>query len=61
MNITEWAKNQNMTPEEFILEITSTMAAIGVTELEKKSDGSDAVVWNVDDQGNQVQVIVRKL
>jgi hypothetical protein len=59
MEITDWAKINNMTPEEFGDEIATTMAAIGDMRIEEKGDDSDAVMWTFP--GSGLQVIVKRI
>ena len=61
MNISEWARHNGMTPDEFKGEIVATMAAIGTMELAAKGDDSDMAVWTVECEGKPVQVMVRRI
>jgi hypothetical protein len=60
MNIAEWARLNEMTPEEFKHEMVLTMAGIGSIDLDKLNDDND-VSYRCGFGKFAYQVIVRKL
>jgi len=61
VNISEWAKLNGFSKEEFKKEIVLTMAAIGSLEIENVERDADMAVWTVDFDGKHVQVAVRRI
>jgi len=62
MNIKEWAKINNLTPDEFKTEIASFMAVIGSMELDsvENKDQSNGVTFSVSDSAYDYKVIVTR-
>ncbi len=60
MNIKEWAKINNYTPEQFKEEITKTMAVIGAMEMDGRDDKrcDDIIGFTVVDSDYSYNVIV---
>ena len=61
MNISELAKLNGFSKEEFKEEIVLTMAAIGSLEIERVEGDADMAVWTVDFDGKHIQVTVRRV
>ena len=59
MNIKEWAKINNLTPEQFKNDIAEIMAAIGTMDIDDKP-GKSMAVWTLSDSKGPIQVIVRR-
>lgn len=61
MDIEQWAKLNNMTPEEFECEMYEIIAAIGTMQIDKADDDIDMVIFNCSDSISDIQVSVRRI
>lgn len=61
MNIAEWARLNEMSPEEFKHEIVLTMAGIGSMDIEQSQFQGNLFVYECGFSDSAYQVIVRKI
>ena len=60
MNITQWAKANNLTADEFKKEILTTAACVGMTMVELSKDDSDALIFTCEDADGEIELTVRR-
>ena len=60
MEITEWAKINNLTQEEFTKEILTIAAAVGTTRIDNQDDDNNTLVFSCEDDVGKIKVIVTR-
>lgn len=61
MNIAEWARLNEMSPEEFNHEIVLTMAGIGSMDLSKMDNNADGITYHCGFDEFSYEVTVKKM